>query len=110
MYAEKFELTQPELDDNGLLVYPELWNESVAEYIAEQNGVGPLTPSHWRLIHALRGYFIKFGAPFVMSLLCRKQGIETDCVQRLFCTCMIAWRVAGLPDPGEEAKSYMGIK
>jgi tRNA 2-thiouridine synthesizing protein E len=110
MYAKKFELNPPELDDNGLLLYPELWDEAVADYIAVQNEVGPLTQAHWRLIRALREYYAKFGAPPAMSLLCRKQGIETDCIQRLFCTCMIAWRVAGLPDPGEEAKSYLGVK
>jgi tRNA 2-thiouridine synthesizing protein E len=28
-------------------------------------------------------------------------------VQRLFGGCREAWRIAGLPNPGEEAKNYM---
>jgi tRNA 2-thiouridine synthesizing protein E len=28
-------------------------------------------------------------------------------VDRLFGGCREAWRIAGLPNPGEEAKSYM---
>jgi tRNA 2-thiouridine synthesizing protein E len=29
-------------------------------------------------------------------------------VNDLFGYCLVAWRVAGLPNPGEEARSYLG--
>ena len=35
-------------------------------------------------------------------------GIERREVNELFGYCLVAWRVSGLPNPGEEAKSYLG--
>lgn len=107
MYAEKLDVIQPELDEYGLLKDVRQWNEAVAQTLAQANGVGPLTEAHWRFIYALRNYFIKYRFPPAMSLICKKEGLDSHCVQRLFCTCLNAWRVAGLPDPGEEAKSYL---
>lgn len=108
MLARKFdEVILPELDEMGLLVDSTLWNESVAWQIAELNELGSLTQDHWRIIYALRAHFNQFGVPPAMSQLCRKQGMELNCIHRLFCNCLNAWRVSGLPDPGEEAKSYM---
>jgi tRNA 2-thiouridine synthesizing protein E len=107
MYAEKLDTTPPELDEYGLLVDFQQWNESVAHLLARQNNVGPLTEAHWRFIRALRNYYRKYRFPPAMSLICRREGMDNHCVQRLFCTCLNAWRVAGLPDPGEEAKSYL---
>jgi tRNA 2-thiouridine synthesizing protein E len=42
-----------------------------------------------------------------MSQICRTHGMDRKAVQRLFGSCRQAWRVAGLPNPGEEALSYM---
>lgn len=106
MYAEKLDV-QVELDEYGLLKDTEQWSELVAHWIAGQNDVGPLTQAHWRFIYALRSYYTKYRFPPAMSLICKKEGMDSHCVQRLFCTCLNAWRVAGLPDPGEEAKSYL---
>lgn len=112
MHAEQLERhpepqPQPEVDEYGLLKDASQWNEAVAIWLAKQNDVGSLTPIHWRFIHALRNYYFKYRIPPAMSLICKKEGFDTHCVQKLFCTCLNAWRVAGLPDPGEEAKSYL---
>ncbi len=40
--------------------------------------------------------------------VCQKAGIDRAEVNELFGYCLVAWRVAGLPNPGEEAKSYLG--
>jgi tRNA 2-thiouridine synthesizing protein E len=108
MYATKLnEPELPELDDAGLLLDPSQWSESVAWAMAERFAVGPLTEAHWRIIYAIRAHHNKYGVPPVMGRMCRKQGMDLDCIHRLFCSCLNAWRVAGLPDPGEEAKSYL---
>lgn len=107
MYARKFKEELPAVDELGLLLDPGQWSESVAWILAQENGVGPLTHDHWRIIYALRAHFNQYGVPPAMSQLCRKHGMELSCIHRLFCNCLNAWRVAGLGDPGEEAKSYM---
>ena len=110
MYAEKIVTPLPELDENGLLADPSSWDENIAQTIAEINGIELLLTDHWRIIYALREYYLKYNAPPVMSRLCRKQGIGSDCIHQLFCTCLTAWRIAGLPDPGEEAKTYLSTR
>jgi tRNA 2-thiouridine synthesizing protein E len=42
-----------------------------------------------------------------MSAVCHRLGKEKFWVHDLFQSCLNAWRVAGLPNPGEEAKSYL---
>jgi hypothetical protein len=42
-----------------------------------------------------------------MRLVCRAAGLDRHKAHKLFSGCRSLWRVAGLPNPGEEAKSYM---
>lgn len=97
----------PARDEHGLLLHPEQWNESVAEDMARQLGIDNLSPDHWLVIYALRDYFKKFGVAPAMMNVCRSYARDKLWVHDLFHSCLNAWRVAGLPDPGEEAKSYL---
>jgi dissimilatory sulfite reductase related protein len=96
-----------EFDEDGLLKDPGQWSEGVARYIAEQDGIADLTEAHWHVIRSLRDHYEKFGVAPAMSHVCWTLGMGKFCVHDLFHTCMEAWRVAGLPNPGEEAKTYM---
>jgi tRNA 2-thiouridine synthesizing protein E len=42
-----------------------------------------------------------------MRLVCRAAGLDPSQAHRLFSSCRSLWRIAGLPNPGEEAKAYM---
>jgi tRNA 2-thiouridine synthesizing protein E len=42
-----------------------------------------------------------------MHRVCHDAGIERQQVNDLFGYCLIAWRIAGLPNPGEEGKAYL---
>ena len=94
-------------DEYGLLCDPDTWNESVAENIAAQLGIEKLTDSHWKVIHALREHYARYGVAPPVITICRAEGKHWSWVHDLFDSCLNAWRVAGLPNPGEEAKSYM---
>ena len=96
-----------ELDDAGLLKNPQQWNETVAREIARQFDIAELTDQHWEVIRALREHHEKFGVAPAMSNVCRQHGRDRHWVHDLFHSCLNAWRVAGLPNPGEEAKSYL---
>ena len=103
-----FQIPQlPATDEDGLLIHATDWSEDVAREMARQSGIQELSPEHWRVIYALRDYFVKFGVAPAMSSVCRSHGIDGHCVHDLFSTCLNAWRIAGLPNPGEEAKSYL---
>ena len=97
----------PATDEHGLLKDPHHWNEAVARELAARDGIDELTADHWTIIRALREYYAKFGVAPAMSNICRPYGQDWHWVHDLFHTCLGAWRVAGLPDPGEEAKSYL---
>lgn len=101
------ERLEVEFDEDGLLKDPALWNETVATTIALREGIGKLTDEHWEVIRALREHYAKFGVAPAMSHVCRRHGRDRHWIHDLFHTCLGAWRVAGLPNPGEEAKAYL---
>lgn len=100
-------LTDELFDEYGLVRDFSAWSESLAESLAREAGIAPLTPQHWQIIHAMREHYAKRGTAPVMHRICSAVGIGRHTVNDLFGYCLIAWRIAGLPNPGEEAKSYL---
>ena len=96
-----------DLDEEGFLRNPHRWSMQTSRILAEVNGVGPLGPDHWAIIFYLREHHLTYGSLPPMSQVCRTRGLNSSAVGRLFGGCYEAWRVAGLPYPGEEARSYM---
>ncbi len=98
----------PRFDANGFLTEPELWDEQLAERIARSDGLAPLTPAHWKIIHCLREHYRQHGAmPLPLHHVCHLNDMDRHCMEQLFPSEREAWRIAGLPDPGEEARTYM---
>ena len=87
-------------DEEGFLTDPNLWNESIARQIAEEEGIPQLNDVQLEIIQALlRHYLVQSSFPIFASI-CRKIGSRTrDCVYRAFTNPMKAWRIAGLPKP-----------
>lgn len=96
-----------EFDEDGFLLNPEAWSRETARLLAEMDGLGKLNPDHWSVIMYLREKHLEAGGLPVMSRICRIMHLGEHGVQRLFGGCREAWRIAGLPNPGEEAKNYM---
>jgi TusE/DsrC/DsvC family sulfur relay protein len=94
-------------DAEGFLTDPHSWNRKVASWIAREDGIEELTDAHWRVIYYLREYHRKFGCVPLMRLVCRANEIRREDIKTLFGSCRQIWRISGLPDPGEEAKTYM---
>jgi TusE/DsrC/DsvC family sulfur relay protein len=97
----------PVFDEDGYLLNAEVWNERLAAQIAEEEGVGPLTENHWRVLSHIRDKFFRIGALPNMRQVCRETGLPKSEVHDLFGGCLSAWRIAGLPNPGEEARTYL---
>lgn len=93
-------------DGDGFLAAPASWNEDLARHIAEEDGVGLLSDEHWAIIHFLRENYLTGGLPAV-SHVCHVNHFEQRCIPHLFQSVRSAWRIAGLPNPGEEAMAYM---
>jgi len=71
-----------------------------------RDGIGELKEEHWKIIDTLRSHFIQYGAMPPMHMACVVNHLDPHCVEELFHNAREAWTVAGLPDPGEEARSY----
>jgi len=98
----------PRFDGDGFLLDPADWNMEIAQQIARADGIQALTPEHREILTALRDHFHRFGAaPSPFRHLCFVNRLDRHCVNELFHSEREAWRIAGLPNPGEEAKSYM---
>jgi len=100
-------LSQPRFDERGYLVDGDLWSPALAQRLATEEGIERLGPVHWKLIEHVRAKFFALGALPVMRLVCRAADIEPGRASSLFHGCASLWRIAGLPNPGEEALAYM---
>lgn len=96
-----------ELDENGLLLHPEDWSKDIAMVIAKELDIDLVTAEHWKVIEALREHYDRFGVAATIHNICHANHKDKNWVHNLFHDCFNAWRVAGLPDPGEEAKAYL---
>jgi dissimilatory sulfite reductase related protein len=107
MNAAVKKLPDIELDEYGLLKQPQDWNKEVALVLAKSLDINRLTMDHWKVIDAMRKHYDMFGVAPAIHNICHSNQHSDEWVHGLFGTCLNAWRVAGLPDPGEEAKAYL---
>jgi tRNA 2-thiouridine synthesizing protein E len=94
-------------DADGFLTDPGLWNPELARRLAEQDGVAPLTEDHLRVIAFLREHHLAHGTLPPLSYVAWVFGLDRCEIRQLFQTERELWRLAGLPNPGEEARAYM---
>lgn len=97
-----------ECDEGGFLIDPGKWNLAVANQLASMHGIYYLDAKQWALINTLRQYYFSCNHLPPLRRICHIHEMDNNCINTLFDNHGIeAWRIAGLPDPGEEAKSYM---
>lgn len=95
-------------DDEGYLVDPEQWDRDLAVSIAHENGIESLGEDHWKVIRYLRDHYLKHHSLPPKKILCHELELNEGCIGELFGEDMRnLWRIAGLPNPGEEARTYM---
>lgn len=94
-------------DADGFLIEPELWDRDLALRISAAVRVGELGEEHWAVIDYLRTHYLAHRTLPWEGNVCRELGLGEACVQGLFGGLYEAWKVAGLPNPGEEARTYM---
>lgn len=108
--AQVLELPHPSpelFDGDGYLIELSDWSEELAEQLAEHDGLPPLGERHWQVINHIRDHHERLGGLPSMRRVCRSTGLAKDEVGQLFGGCLEIWRIAGLPNPGEEARAYL---
>jgi len=94
-------------DEHGYLLNQDLWSEQFGAEIAVQEGVGPLTEKHWIVLNHVREKYFRLGGLPNMRRVCRETALSKTQIYTLFGSCLAIWRIAGLPNPGEEARAYI---
>jgi dissimilatory sulfite reductase related protein len=90
-----------EVDGDGFLTTPEIWNEDVARLFAQYDGIADLNDKHWAIVKIIRKNFEEKGmAPMIRSI-CQETGIKLREIYELFPLgpARGACRIAGLPKP-----------
>jgi len=90
-----------EVDEDGFMQEPELWNEDIAKALAGTEGVEEMTEDHWKLARYLREYYLKFGIAPMIRKLCKETGFSLKYVYEMYPSgpAKGACKVAGLPKP-----------
>ncbi len=90
-----------EIDDDGFLQQPDLWNEQIALVLATTEGLSELSESHWKVVRYIRDYYLQFDIAPMVRKLCKETGISLKQIYDLFPSgpAKGACKVAGLAKP-----------
>ena len=89
------------LNDEGFLEQPDQWNEAIAVELAKGEGLDPLTPQHWQVIHFMRDQYFEKGTGPTVRALGKTSGVSINGLYQLFPKgpAKVAAKIAGIPKP-----------
>jgi tRNA 2-thiouridine synthesizing protein E len=93
---------QIEVDEDGFVADPSVWNEDMARFLADhEEGIQELTEDHWKVIYYLNKYYKEFGIAPMIRRLCKDTGFQLKYIYELFPSgpAKGACKIAGLPKP-----------
>jgi len=90
-----------DVNDEGFMIDSGQWSPAIAEEIAREAGIEPLTPEHWKVITFCREDAARVGVPPGLRRISKLSGVDTKTLYRLFPKGpgKLAARIAGLPKP-----------
>ncbi len=91
-----------ELNEEGFLVAPEAWDETVALALARQEEhLEALTEDHWTVIRFIRAHFLEHQSAPMVRTVCKGTGLPLKRIYELFPSgpAKGACKLAGLPKP-----------
>jgi tRNA 2-thiouridine synthesizing protein E len=90
-----------DVDAEGFLTDPGQWNETIAEAIARDHGVGELTDRHWLVVRFMRDRYLETGTAPSIRALGKESGVPVKELYELFPKgpAKLAARIGGIPKP-----------
>jgi TusE/DsrC/DsvC family sulfur relay protein len=95
------------ISNQGYLKRFDDWDESVAEALARREGVGGLTEDKIVALRFIREHYRKFNYFPIVDSVCKQIHKQKDCVREDFINPLLAWKIAGLPEPEEPIISLL---
>jgi len=94
------------VDEDGFLVRSEDWTEAVARVLAMREGIGELSEDKLDILRFMRTYYLKHHFFPIVRFICKNVHQPRNCVTEQFMDPVKAWKIAGLPNPGEEVNMF----
>jgi tRNA 2-thiouridine synthesizing protein E len=94
------------VDDDGFLTKPDGWTEEVAGVLAAGEGIRKLSEDQLAILRSLRTYYRKHSFFPIVRSVCANVHQPRTCVTDQFIDPVTAWKIAGLPNPGEEVIGF----
>jgi len=90
-----------EVDGDGFLKDPGVWNENIAQFLAKRDGTGKLSDKHWAVIYYIREYFNENDMAPMVRKVCQNSGLRLKELYEIFPMgpAKGACKIAGLPKP-----------
>ncbi|MCF8303803.1 MAG: TusE/DsrC/DsvC family sulfur relay protein [Bacteroidales bacterium] len=90
-----------EVDGEGFLTDPHIWDEEIARLIAKYDGIEEMNDEHWAVVNIIRRNWEEKGMAPMVRVICRETGLRLKQIYQLFPLgpARGACRVAGLPKP-----------
>ncbi len=94
------------VDDDGFLDRSEDWTEQIARVRAAREGIMELTEDKLDILRFMREYYRKHNFFPIVRYVCKNVHQPNNCVTEQFLDPVKAWKIAGLPNPGEEVIAF----
>lgn len=90
-----------DVDGDGFLTNPDIWNEEIAKLLAKSDGTGDLTEKHWAVVNYIRSYWKEKNIAPMVRNVCQSSNLRLKEVYELFPLgpAKGACKIAGLPKP-----------
>jgi tRNA 2-thiouridine synthesizing protein E len=90
-----------EVDGDGFLADPTIWDDEVAQLFAMYDGIESMNEKHWAIVRVIRKNFEAKGMAPMIRTICQETGMKLREIYELFPLgpARGACRVAGLPKP-----------
>jgi len=95
------------VDEEGYLVNFDDWDDAVATALAGREGLPDLTGDKLAALRFIREYYKKYNYFPILNAVCKNIHKPKNCVQEDFINALLAWKLAGLPMPGEPITSLL---
>jgi TusE/DsrC/DsvC family sulfur relay protein len=90
-----------QVDKDGFMLDPALWDAAVASAIARDEGIEQMSETHWGIVNFIRSYWKERDLAPPVRLICTERGVSVREIYKLFTSgpARGACRIAGLPKP-----------
>ncbi len=92
---------QVDIDEDGFIQDPQIWDKDLADALAKTESVDEMTEEHWNVVNYIRDYYLEFGTAPMIRKLCKQTKTDLKRIYELFPSgpAKGACKIAGLPKP-----------